>query len=81
MKFLPINLERFREAHRVEINSAQQTFTEKLLCARHLAGDEWLRDPYDRVSTLKVLQRSERNGILGARCRLLQTGVLLTPEF
>lgn len=55
MKFLPINHERFQEVREVEINSVQQTFTEKLLCAKHLARDGWFRDLYDDVSAFKEL--------------------------
>lgn len=55
MKILPINHERFREAHRLEINSVQQTFTEKLLCPGHLARDESFKDPHDGVFTLKEM--------------------------
>lgn len=62
MKILPINHERFREVCRVEINSVQRTFTEKLLCARHVAGDEGFKDLYDGISTFKELPVQQEKG-------------------
>lgn len=69
MKILPINHERFREVHEVEIHSVQQTFTEKLLRAKHLARGGWFTDLYDDVSAGRSCPCRGRNGILKGRVR------------
>lgn len=55
MKILPVNHERFWEVWKSGDQCNTKTCTEKLLCARHLAGEGWFRELYDGVCAFKEL--------------------------
>ena len=54
----------------MEINSGQQTFTEKLLCARHLAGGEWFRELGVEFLLLSGFLCQGRSNTLSAKSRV-----------
>ena len=71
MKILPINHERFREACRVEINSGQQTFTEKLLCFKLSLGQNIALGGCGIHNTSAVVFNLSPKALAHAKCLIL----------